>query len=149
MTAPAEPEQRYIVTAAQLKHFEITKEELEAGCNFGDRLIALKEIRQHPYPPKMPSGISNIEFAKGLAECLGNESEEHEECNICPLRSKCIDLNLLNARTTKDIPAQQRIADAILKEIDRILAEHPARIVNHLFIAELKERIALLRENRP
>ena len=45
---PQQPQQEYIITEEQLKVFGVTQAEIEAGINFADRLVALKEIRSRP-----------------------------------------------------------------------------------------------------
>lgn len=72
-----------------------------------------KWVRGEPHTA-IPPHISNIEFAKGLAECLGNEPEEHEECYICPLLGKCIDLHLGNQH---GITIDAQVLEGVLDEL--------------------------------
>ena len=50
---------------------------------------AAMSLVEAPQPAaSVPDAISNMEFAKGLAECFGSAGE-FEECGICPLHEKC------------------------------------------------------------
>lgn len=88
-----QPQQQYIVYENELclLEFAYVSNVFDAHTTVRQRADFVNKIRSRPVSSPQ---ISNIEFAKGLAECLGNEPEEHEECNICPLRGKCIDLHL-------------------------------------------------------
>ena len=63
-------------------------------CDICQQFFKCDELPPCSRPTPSPDAISNFEFAKGLAECLG-DAEEYEECLICPLIKKCTELTSL------------------------------------------------------
>lgn len=150
MTNPAKPEQReliegirWLVNHPECKQILTQLEHDEPGIlqKVLDKLNSVKEIHQHPLPPKMPS--STLKAIEKEMDAFLTDALDPDYC----IRER-LHIILSEAQGATDViqdtPAQQRIADAVTR-----LESLKETTVPTKQILTFDEAIALLREEQP